>query len=412
MSQKKIVILGGGFAGIAAALGLEKIFRSNRDVSITVVDRQNYHLFNSNLYEVATAVEELVDMGRLKKSIALPYARIFKSKKIAFIQGEVLGVNSSEKVVEFSGKTIAYDYLLIAQGSGEEYFNIPGAKEFGIPLKSLPQALKIKNAIEFAIQSHKSDMQKKYVRILVAGGGYTGVELAGELRGLINFLSWKHNYPKEKIEMEVIEASNMLMPGMGQRATKDASLRLSKLNIRVKLLSPIVKINSNSVELSNGERIIYDVLVWTAGVKAKTLPKGLEIETDKKNRVLVNEFLLAKGCQNIFILGDQASVINKEGQPVPQSAQDAIGQGKYLAYALPFLMQNRRPVPYEPKPHGFIVSLGGKWAILNYPPFYFTGFLAYIVHELAHVRYFASLVGLWKALKYVWFQIDLYGKND
>ena len=412
MSKTNIVILGGGFAGIAVALGLEKTFRRNRDVSITVVDRQNYHLFNSNLYEVATAAEELVDMGRLKKSIALPYARIFKRKKIAFIQGEVLGVNSAERVVELSGKKIPYDYLLIAQGSSEEYFNIPGAKEFGIALKSLPQALKIKNAIEFAVESHKTDMQKKYLRILVAGGGYTGVELAGELRGLVNFLAWKHNYPEEKIEMEVIEASNMLMPGMGERATKDAGQRLSQLNIRVRLLSPIVKINSNTVELANSERVIYDVLVWTAGVKAKALPQGMEVETDKKNRVLVNEFLLVKNYHNVFVLGDQASVINKEGQPVPQSAQDAISQGKYLAYALPFLMQNKKPVPYKPESHGFIVSLGGKWAILNYPPFYFTGYLAYLVHELAHIRYFASLIGLWRAVKYVWFQMGLYEKND
>ena len=409
MFNTKIVILGGGFAGVAAALGLEK---NIKDAQITLVDREAYHQFNSNLYEAATAAEELTNIFDLKKSIALPFAEIFKGKRVNFVQGEVKSVDAENMTVNLGAKKIEYDYLTVALGSCEECFNIPGAKEFGLPLKNFPQALKIKNALEFAVEAHKMDAQKKYVRVVVAGGGYTGVELAGELNGLMDFLSWKHGYPRQKIEILVVEASNALMPGMGARATRDAGRRLGELGVGVKLLSPITNMTHNTLELLTGERIVYDALIWTAGVRAKPLPQGLSLDADARGRVKVDEFLRTKEYHNIFVLGDQALVMGADSRPVPQSAQDAMHQGRYLAFALPLLIKNRRPLPYAPKPHGFIVSIGGKWAIMNYPPFYFVGRFAYFIHELAHVRYFASLLGLWKAIKLVWFQDRLYSRND
>lgn len=408
----KIVILGGGFAGVAAALGLEKRFRASNHVSITIVDRAAYNQFNSNLYEVATAAEELENIGDLKKSICVPFEQMFKGKRLNFIQGEIRSIDPLRKIAVLPGKKIEYDYLILALGSQEEYFNIPGAKEYGIPLKSLPHALKIKNAIEFSVEAHKFDTQKKYVRIVIAGGGYTGVELAGELKTLLDFLSWKYNYPREKIEIQILEASNTLMPGMGNRATKDATSRLNFLGTRVKLLSPIIKVEQNTVEISTGEKLIYDVLIWTAGVRAKPLPLGLDIQTDVKGKVVVDQFLRAKGLENIFVLGDQAAVLKPNGQSVPASAQDAVHEAEYLTYALPCFLKNHHPLAYRPKDHGFIVSVGGKWAILNYPPFYFTGRLAYFIHELAHVRYFASILGWRQAVKLVWFQDRLYSRND
>lgn len=408
----KIVILGGGFAGITLALGLEKVFKSLNNVRITLMDKEPYHLFNGNLYEVATAAEELVDLKQLKKSITLPFAQIVADKKISFIQSEAQAVDASLRLVSLGGKKIEYDYLVLALGSCEECFNIAGAKEYGIPLKSLPHAFKIKNAIEFAIEAHKYDAQKQYVRVVVAGGGYTGVELAAELTGLFNYLAWKHQYPRHKIELEIVEAGNTLMPGMGERASRDALKRLSQLDIKVKLLSPIAKVEHSMLELLTRERLVYDVLIWTAGVRAKNLPAGLNFKIDARGRVETDEFLRIKGQDKIFAMGDQALVLQPGGRSVPQSAQDAIHQAQYLALALPVLMKNHRPAPYQPKPHGFIVTLGGKWAILNYPPFYFKGRLAYFIHTLAHLRYFASLLGFWKAIKLVWFQDKLYERND
>ncbi len=412
MTNTRIVILGGGVAGLSAALNLRKKFRDIKEVSIVLIDRESYHLFTPNLYEVATAAEELVTLKNLKQSIALPFTSILNSRRIEFVKGEVVEVDALQKTVALAGRKVPYDYLVLALGSCEEYFNIPGAKDYGLPLKSLPHALKIKNSVEFAIESRKYEVQKPYVKIVVAGGGYTGVELAGELKGLIDFLAWKHQFPREKILVEIVEASNMLMPGMGQRATRDAFRRLEELKISLRLLSPIVKVDARFIELLSGERIAYDVLIWTAGIRSKPLPKGINAETDKKGRAIVDEFLRIKGAHNIFVVGDQAGVCDPGGAAVPQSAQDALSQSAYVAYALPEIIRNRRPHTYKPKKHGFIVSLGGRWAILNIPPFYITGYFAYLIHMLADVRYFSSLIGFFPALKLVWSQASLYSRND
>ena len=192
--MKKIIILGGGFAGLGLAIKLAK----TNFFDITLIDKNNYHLFTPNLYEVATAGEELNNMAELKESIALPIGKILNKCKVRFIQAEVKVINSAKQFVETGGKVLPYDYLVLAQGSKAEYFNIAGAEQFAIPLKTLSHAFRIKNQIEFAIESHKFDAQKPYVRIVVAGGGYTGVELVGGLSSMLDFLAWKYQYPREK----------------------------------------------------------------------------------------------------------------------------------------------------------------------------------------------------------------------
>lgn len=397
---------------MSAAIGLERQFRNSDSVHIILLDREPYHLIYNNLYEVAAAAEELVSAKQLKKSAALPFEDALSGRKIKFIQSEVKVVDPHGRTIQLSGRQIEYDYLILALGFCEEYFNIPGAREFGIPLRTLTHAFKIKNAVEFAVEAHKFDAQKNFVRVVVAGGGYTGVELAAELAGLFNFLAWKHQYPRHKIEIQIVEAGNRLMEGMGERANRDACWRLAKLGVKIKFSAPITQVKEHTLELLTGERLVYDVLIWAAGIRAKPLPKGLNFKTDSRGRVEVDEFLRVKNQHNIFVLGDQALVLKPNGQPAPQSAQDAIHQAQYLASALPVLMHNRRPKSYMPPEHGFIVTLGGQWAILNYPPIYFTGRLAYLAHQLALLRYFARLCGWWKALKLVWFQSKLYATND
>ncbi len=406
--MKKIIILGGGFAGLGLAVHLAKL----KLFDITVIDKEDYHLFTPNLYEVASASEEMVTMGELKESIALPFRKISEKYRINFIQAEVKSVNSFEKFVEAKAKKFTYDYLVLAQGSIPEYFCIPGAEQFALPLKTLPQALRIKNQIEFAVESHKFDIQKPYVRIVVAGGGYTGVEVAGGLASLLDFLAWKYGYPREKILVEIVEASNTLMPGMGDRASKDAQARLKELGITVRVLSPIVQVESSWLELKSGEKMVYDCLIWTVGVRAQSVPLGLSLPLDGRGRVETNTYLQTKTNSNIFVIGDQALVLGNNGQSAPPSAQDAEHQAKYLAKALPKMVKNQLPPSYEPVKHGFIVSLGSKWAILNYQPFYWIGWLAYIIDKLAHIKYFASIIGWKKAVKYVCFQTNLYERKD
>jgi NADH dehydrogenase len=202
------------------------------------------------------------------------------------------------------------------------------------------------------------------------------------------------------------------MPGSSGRASKQAYGRLRELGVRVNLSARISEVDGHFVKLMSGEKIAYDVLLWTAGIKARnSLLK--EVQPDKKGRLPVNELFQVEGFHNIFALGDMACVKDSKGNAAPCSAQDAQGQAKYLVYVLPYAIKNQKsPLPYKNAGHGFIVNIGGKWAILNDSGIYLTGWLAYFADKLAHLRYYASLVGFYKALKCVIFQMEIYGRND
>lgn len=409
----KIVIIGGGFGGLRAALDLEKRFRTDSNTQIFLVDKRDYHLFSPNLFEVATADEELTTIKQVKKSITLPFAEILHGKKIQFVQGECLKIDDAQKKVHLPGRSLAYDFLVLASGSETDYYDIPRAKEFGLPLKTLPDALRIRNKIEFVFQSKALSFTKNNLHFVIAGGGYTGTKVAGELKGLLDFLAWKYQYPREKIEIVVVEAANKLVEGFDDRLSIDTYDRLQELGVHVRISSRISKADKNFVELMSGEKLAYDALIWTAGGKGLVPECVKNFPRLRKNRVCVNEFLQVQDAESVIALGDMACVIGSDGNPVFCSVQNAIDQGKYVAQALPYLLQNQKPpLLYKHKPHGFILSLGGKWAILDYNNFYFKGFIAYAVRTLFHFRYFASLIGIIKAIKFTWFEAGLYSRND
>ncbi len=408
--MKKIIIIGSGFAGVSAAKGLIK--KLEPEDQIILISQHNYQLFNSNLFEVATAEEELASINALKKSICIPLSEVLDFKKITFVESGVNSINPQEKFVQAGSKKFNYDYLIIATGSVTDYFNIPGAEQFALPLKSFTDALRIKDKIEFTIQGHRLDMHKPNLRIVVAGGGYSGVEFVAELAHEINILCWKYNYLPEKIEICIIEAMDCLIPGFSNRLSQDALWKLKSLGVRVQLSSKIESVDQHTLNLSTGEKEPYDVLVWTTGVKAKLAPFTIPLDTDKKGRLITNQFLQVSKFENIFAIGDCACVVNNDGKVAPPSAQDAVTHGKYLAYCLSELIKNHRPKPYIGKAHGFIVTMGGKNAIMDYNGFYIKGFPAFIFRQLANFRYFLGVLGLWKAIKYSLFDIDIYSRND
>ncbi|HVY68152.1 MAG TPA: NAD(P)/FAD-dependent oxidoreductase [Patescibacteria group bacterium] len=408
----KILILGAGFGGLQAALGLEKNWRGPGRLEIILADRHDYHLFSPNLYAAAATEEELVSVSQVKKSLALPLRQILRGRRIQFVRGEIGLLDQAAQTVQVGGRRLAYDYAVLALGSRSDDFGIPGAAAYGLTLKSLPDALRIRQQAEFIFQRQGMSFSKKPLRLLIAGGGYTGLELACELKELADILCWKYNYPREKMGVMVVEAAGQLVPGFDERLSRDAFWRLRELGIEVRLSARIAAVEQNFLTLMSEEKLDYDLLVWAAGIKANGIDTAQPLPADRKGRLPVDEFLRVKGFANLFAVGDMAAVLRPDGSLVPASAQDGESQGNYLAAALPLLLQNRRPKPYVSKPHGFIVALGGKWGILSYNGIYLTGFLAWLADQLAHLRYYAGIVGWWRAVKYIVFQMEIYGRND
>lgn len=408
----KIVIAGAGFAGLNAALLLDRKFRRDKNVNITLIDKHDYHGFSPELYEVATADEEMTTIAQLRQSIVLPLKRLLAGTNINFLKSEAGEIDRERKTIKAGLRQVSYDFLILALGSQTEYFGVEGAEKHSLPLKTLNDAFRIRNALEFAVAARGADIVKPYIHFVVAGGGYTGVELAGELAKLAEILAWKNGYPPEKIRILVVEASNSLVPGFDDRASRDIFIRLNRLGVEIKLLSPIFKVEPHFISLVSGERIPYDTLIWTTGVRARQC----DLETpasNKRGQFETDEYLRVKGEHNIFALGDIACVHGPGGDPVPTTAQAAIAQAEYLAEILPELMKNKKPLAgFRLGSHPFIVSVGGKWAILKSNRFYVTGFLPYLLRLGANWRYFARLLGWFKAARYVLFEAETYSRND
>lgn len=406
--MKHIVILGGGFGGLSCAINLVKQFKPS-EVRITLVDKEAYHSFHADLYEVATAPDEVTSVSQLQKSLMLSLSEVLGRHGIAFVKGTVTSIDPEKREIRVGGRVLAYDYTVCAFGSVTSYYNIPGAPEHTLPLKSFTDALRIRNAVEFLIQRHRQDTSKYVLRIGVVGGGFTGVELAAELSGLLNFLSWKYSYPRDKIEVLILEAGNRLLGGLPEQVVHVANRRLTDLGVHIQLNAHIVKVAERLVYLASGAVEECDLLLWTAGVEAVTLPFTTKLPTDRCHRIVVNEFLQTPQYHNIFFIGDNMC---QDSSPDPTTASFAIHQARYVATALPFVVQNRRPRPYASKHLPFIIALGGRFAILASDKVYIKGRLAYLAKLYANFRYFKSLIGTTRALRWVFGKSRVYAKND
>jgi len=412
--MKHIVIAGGGFAGVNCALKLDKTLPKNADVEITLVDRNPYHLAQAYLYEVATSPEEITTMAQLKQSIVVPIEDIFAGTRVKFHKAEITQVDADKHEVSLQQGKLNYDYLVLALGSTSNFYGIPGADKYSIPLKTLRDSFAIRNRIGFLLDTHRMDTTKQTIRMVVAGGGFAGVEIAAELKGLLDFMAWKENYPRLKLEIVVVEGTNQLMPGMDPFVGKDVYDRLKSLGVVVMLNSMISNVDEHFIEFKNGEKMSYDCLMWTAGVKGVDVPFAdmSKVSFDRGNRLMTNEMFQAQAYPNIFVAGDETCYMDKNGKPLPGTARQAIDQGKYIGYALAQVIENKKPAAYKCKTYGYIVPVGAKWAIFRTPRFYLRGFIAYAGRQLAWFHYYWTILGLRKALQIALLENRLYGRND
>ncbi len=395
--------MGAGFGGLLAALELEKKFKKNSKVEIVLIDKHDYFLFTPNLFKVAASEEEFLGIKQAKRNVVLPLREILQGKKIKFIRGEAKLIDQKARKVVLENRQQDYDYLILALGSKADFHNVKGAKEYALPLKTLSDALRIRNQIEFAVQQHRHDARKKELNIVLVGGGCAAVELAGELCGCLDFIAWKNQYPKGKIHPAIVEGLNCLMPGFDSHFSRLAERRLKKLGIRIKYSVPVFEVQRNQMEILGGGVMPFDVLIWMAGSYASEINFLAPVERGKKNQIIVDEFLRAKSDERIFVIGDSVHVLYKGRGPVFDSVENALAEAKYVASALPVLMENKRPPVYGPRLHGFIVNIGGKWALMSDRGIYLQGYLAYLIDKFAHFRFYKSFLGFWKAFNYVFF---------
>ncbi|RWO05782.1 MAG: NAD(P)/FAD-dependent oxidoreductase [Mesorhizobium sp.] len=378
--RPQVVILGAGFGGLNAALGLR-----NAPVDITVVDRRNYHLFQPLLCQVATA-------GISPAQIAMPIRRVLASQKNATVLMEkVEGVDTAARIVLTGSRRIPYDYLIIATGARHAYFghdaweaNAPGLKTIGDATEIRARIL---TAFEKAEVTDDPALREKLLTFVVVGGGPTGVELAGAIIELARKAIVRdfRNIDSSTARVVLVEADERLLTALPEKLSQSAKSQIEKLGVEVKLGAAVTECDDNGVALADGQRVASACVLWAAGVMASRAAKWLDVAADRAGRVVVDGHLHVLGREGVYVIGDTASVKGKDGRPVPGLAPAAKQMGRYVADLIKARLAVGTAEPFRYADYGNLATIGRKAAVADLGPIQLSGFLAWLLWSFAHL---------------------------
>jgi len=389
MAQPRIVILGGGFAGLAAAKALKK-----SPAEITLIDRTNHHLFQPLLYQVATSV-------LAPNQIGFPIRGILRNQKnTTVILGEVTGVDKDQKCVIVSDADrknvpIAYDYLIMATGASHSYFGRNEFEEFAPGLKSLADAVatrnKILQAFELAEAEEDPSRHRDLLTFVLVGAGPTGVEMAGALAVLVH-TTLKSNFRRidpASARIVLVDMSPRVLGTFSAHLSQAAKQRLENLGVEIRLEHGVDQIDADGVMVA-GERIASKTVIWTAGVAPSPAGKWLKVETDRAGRVRIQKDLTVPGYPEIFVVGDTAA-FEQDGKPLPGVAQVAMQQGRYAGR----LIHNRitggkQPAAFRYFDKGNMAVVGKGFAVLQSGKVQTSGLGAWLIWAFVHLQFLAT----------------------
>ncbi|TWT67286.1 NAD(P)/FAD-dependent oxidoreductase [Allorhodopirellula solitaria] len=385
MTHKKVVILGGGFAGINAA----KVLSGDRNCQVTVIDRGNHHLFQPLLYQVAMAGLNPSDIASPIRSMLHRYDNMFTLLAAA----KDIDVDRRLVVTDFGERE--YDYLIVACGASHDYFGNDRWEEFAPGLKTIPQATEIRRrvlmAFESAERTYDLDEQTKCMTFVLVGGGPTGVELAGAIAEMA------HNTLKQDFRtIDATHAKVILVQG-GDRILKQFPEPLSKyskealesLGVQVRLGDRVTDITADGVQIGD-DFIAARTVIWAAGVKANPIGKSLGAEMDRAGQVIVGNDLSIAGHPEVFVVGDLASAKDQEGNALPGLAPVAIQQGRYVAKLIRRESAGKSTAPRAPfryRDKGQVATIGRRRAVMQSGRFRLTGSLAWLGWLFIHILY-------------------------
>jgi NADH:ubiquinone reductase (H+-translocating) len=384
--KKRIVIIGGGFAGLQIARDL-----AHSNYQIVLVDKNNYHQFQPLFYQVATA-------GLEPSTIAFPFRKIFQNNKNIHIRvAEVTKINSSQNQLETTIGVIDYHYLVIAIGADTNFFGNEKIKNNAFPMKSVSEALTLRNTIleniERALSETDREKKKMLMNIVVVGGGPTGVEVSGTLAEMKKCILPK-DYPEldfKMMQVYLLEGSPKVLNVMSQNASEHAHRYLTELGVNVFVNSRVLDYDGKYVILDGGKAIATNTLVWAAGVTGNRI-EGLDPSViNKAGRIKVDRKNKVEGASNIFAIGDIA-FMTEEKYPNghPQVAQVAIQQAKTLSKNFINIDKGKPSVDFSYKDLGSMATVGRNKAVADFPKWKFAGFFAWLIWMFIHLM---SIVG-------------------
>jgi len=382
--RKRVVIIGGGFAGIAAAHALR-----HADAEVLLIDRRNHHIFQPLLYQVATAVLSPAE-------IAAPIRQLeAKQRNVSVVLAEVTGLDVASRTIEAAlpgagASKIAFDYLVVATGMRANYFGHDQFAQYAPGLKSLGDAEairgKILGAFERAATTEDEDERARQMTFVLVGAGPSGVELAASLALLVK-VTLRGNFRRidpSKSTIILLDAGNRVLPTFAEALSHRVTRRLTKLGVKALTGVRVETVDEQGV-VAGGKRIPSATVLWNAGVAASPIPKMLGTKTDRAGRALVDPFLKVVDAPGVFVAGDAASVL-QNGHPVPGVAQAAIQEGRYVGRLIAKELKGRkveRPFNYFDK--GNMAVVGKNYAVLERGWLRTSGFPTWLVWAFVHI---------------------------
>lgn len=408
--MKRIAILGAGYGGVAAAKSLHKIFKKNKDVQITVYDRNPFHTLMTELHEVAGGRTE-------PDSVQVSLEKIFGGMRVEVKIETITNIRFKDNVLVGKEGEYAYDYLVLGPGAEPEYFGIPGAKENSFSLWSFDDALVLRRHIEdqFLKASREPNEAKRRqaLTFVVAGAGFTGMEMLGEL------LEWKgplcHRYGVDEAEVSVVlvEAMTEILPILPKKLRENTMKFLAKKEAVVHLNTPITEVRADGITVKGGNVIATDTLIWTCGVRGCEFAGKLDFtggkehgksslteeETNlrfnilKKARLRSNEYMQSVEYDNVYLVGD-VLWFSEKNRTLPQVVETAIQTAEFAAHNIAADMGHGTKKAFRSNYHGFMVSVGSKFAVAHVMGMVLTGFMAMAMKHLVNFHYLWTVAGV------------------
>ncbi len=382
MPNTKVVILGGGFAGLNAA----KSF-GNTKFDVWLIDKTNHHLFQPLLYQVATAALSPGDIAVPIREILSPY------ENITVLMGEVTAIDKERHHVIFrNGDCVGFEYLIVALGARHSYFGNDAWEQFAPGLKTLNDALKIRERIlisfEKAERCDSISEAKKYLNFVIIGGGPTGVEMAGAIAE-IAYETMLQNFRRidtTKTKIFLIEGSSHILPAYPEKLSEKAKQYLENFGVVVMLGKRVTGVSKDGVMIENSFIPVENIL-WAAGNQASPILKTLNVPLDRQERVLVDTDLSIPEHPEIFVIGDSACALDKNGTPLPALAPVAVQEGRYVAQIIRRGLPKSRRTPFSYLDKGTMATIGKTKAIGTFGKLQFSGYIAWLAWCFIHIMY-------------------------
>lgn len=408
MEKTKIVIVGAGYGGVATAKALAKKYKKNEDVEITLIDRNYFHTLMTELHEVAA--------GRVdRESVQVELGKIFAKTKVNVVIDEINEINTDTKIVVGKNDNYTYDYVVIGTGSQPSFYGVPGVKENSYTLWSFEDAIRLKKRIleMFEKAQSETDVMKRrqMLTFAIAGAGFTGIEMAGELAEFAEELAAKYSIAKNEYSIYVIEALGKILNMLDEKGAAKAEKYLAKKGVQVLKNSPIVELTPDMVKIKDREPIPTNTLIWTAGIQANEDSCEYGLCLGKAGRIEVNKFLQPIDIDNgqpksdAFVVGDISWFEESPGKGNPQIVENAMQTGQTAAKNIINSIEGKPLVEHNPKYHGFMVSIGSRYSVAD-TGFKSSGFIATAIKHLVNLHYLFGIGGIaliWKYMQHEFF---------